>query len=234
MNYRYYRRVFLCDGDALIIPQQRLLEILHSIHTHLPWIERIGTYANVKSILRKSGDELKVLGDAGLSIVYLGVESGNDGILKTIRKGATYEQMVQTGHRIKEAGIILSVTVLLGIGGIDQGMEHATDTGKILSEIDPDYAGALTVMVVPGTPLYNNLTSHQFTLPDAFGLLKELQVIIEHTNVRHCFFTSNHASNYLPIRAWFPEQKEETLRLIRKVIASSDKRLLRPEYLRAL
>jgi radical SAM superfamily enzyme YgiQ (UPF0313 family) len=113
-------------------------------------------------------------------------------------------------------------------------MEHAIDTGKILSELDPDYAGALTVMVVPGTPLYDDLTSGQFILPDAFGLLKELQIIIEHTRVSHCFFTSNHASNYLPIRVWFPEQKEDTLKLIRQVISSSDARLLRPEYLRAL
>jgi radical SAM superfamily enzyme YgiQ (UPF0313 family) len=234
MHYRYYHRVFLCDGDALIIPQYHLLEILHSIHTRLPWIERVGTYANVKSISRKSGDELKELRDAGLKIAYMGVESGNDEILKSIRKGATNEQMAQASHRIKEAGIILSVTVLLGIGGIERSLEHAIDTGKILSEIDPDYAGALTVMVVPGTPLCDDLASDQFTLPDAFGLLKELQVIIEHTNVKHCLFTSNHASNYLPIRAWLPEQKEATIKLIHQIIASSDKRLLRPEYLRAL
>jgi radical SAM superfamily enzyme YgiQ (UPF0313 family) len=234
MNYYRYRRVFLCDGDALIIPQPRLLEILYSIRSRLPWIERVGTYANAKSILRKSRDELKALRDTGLGIVYLGVESGNDEILKSIRKGVNHEQMVQAGHHIKEADIILSVTVLLGIGGIDKSMEHAIDTGKILSELDPDYAGALTVMVVPGTPLYDDLTSGQFILPDAFGLLKELQIIIEHTRVSHCFFTSNHASNYLPIRVWFPEQKEDTLKLIRQVISSSDTRLLRPEYLRAL
>lgn len=234
MSYRHFRRVFLCDGDALIIPQSHLMHILHSIRNFLPWIERIGTYANAKSILRKSSKELAELKNGGLGIVYLGVESGNEDILKNIQKGVSYQQMVSAGRRVKEANIILSTTVLLGIGGIEKSIEHAFDTGNILTEIDPDYAGALTVMVVPGTPLYENYTSGRFVLPDVFSLLRELEIIINQTHVSHCFFTSNHASNYLPIRAWLPEEKENTLGLIRKVIASSDRQLLRPEYLRAL
>ncbi|MGD0277080.1 MAG: radical SAM protein [Syntrophales bacterium] len=234
MAYRHFRRVFLCDGDALIIPQSRLMDILHFIRTCLPWIERIGTYGNAKSILRKSSEELAELRNAGLGIVYLGVESGNADILKTIQKGVSYQQTVTAGRRVKEVQITLSVTVLLGIGGIEKSMEHAFDTGKILTEIDPDYASALTVMVVPGTPLHEDYISGRFVLPDPFSLLRELEIIMDQTHVHHCFFTSNHASNYLPIRAWLPEEKENTLGLIREVIAASDSQLLRPEYLRAL
>jgi len=145
-HYDDVDRVFLCDGDALIIPQPRLEEILELINKNLPDIERIGTYANAKSILRKSDEELKKLRALGLKIIYLGVETGNKELLEEIHKGVTYEQMVEAGRRVKEAGITLSVTVLLGLGGIEKSIEHAIDTARILSDMDPDYAGALTVM----------------------------------------------------------------------------------------
>lgn len=227
-------RVFLCDGDALIIPQERLEEILSSCSRNIKGIKRIGCYANAKSILRKTPGELIRLRELGLGIVYLGVETGNEELLLKILKGATRAQMVESGRRIKEAGITLSVTVLLGVGGIEMSVEHAFDTARVLTEIDPDYAGVLTLMLVPGTPLYDDYIKGRFTLPDRFGFLRELEIMIAHSDFSDCFFTSNHASNYLPIRARMPREKGKTLRLIREVIAANDSCRLRPERLRGL
>ena len=233
-DYRSVEKIFLCDGDALIIPQPRLVEILVSIHKYIRSMKRVGCYANAKSILRKTPEDLVQLRKLGLKIVYLGVETGNEDLLKKINKGATYAQIAEAGRRIKNAGINLSVTVLLGIGGIEKSVAHAFDTAKILTEIDPDYVGALTVMVVPGTPLHADYISGRFVLPDTFGFLRELEIMIAHSDFTNCFFTSNHASNYLSIRARLPEEKEKTVRMIHHVIQSGDSRQLRPEYLRGL
>ena len=233
-GYGPIEKIFLCDGDALILPMKKLVPILESINTHIKGVQRIGLYANAKSVLRKTPEELAQLRDLGIGIAYLGMETGNDDILMAIDKGANSRQMVEAGRKIKDVGITLSVTVLLGIGGRTQSEEHALDTARVLTEIDPDYVGALTVMVVPGTPLYVEQLSGRFELPDQFGFLRELEVMIAESDFTDCLFTSNHASNYLPIRARMPHEKEETVRLIRHVIASSNKRMLRPEYMRGL
>jgi radical SAM superfamily enzyme YgiQ (UPF0313 family) len=227
-------RVFLCDGDALIIPQPRLLEILASIQKHVRGVERVGTYANAKSVLRKSPEDLAALHALGLRMVYMGVETGNAELLRTIVKGASVGQMIEAGRRIREAGMILSVTILLGIGGMERGIEHALDTARILTEIDPDFVGALTLMLVPGTPLYNDYTQGRFVLPDTFGFLKELLLIVRNASFTNCFFTSNHASNYLPVRARLPLDKDKTVRMIEHVLEQRNTGTLRPEFLRAL
>jgi radical SAM superfamily enzyme YgiQ (UPF0313 family) len=233
-SYDDVDRVFLCDGDALIIPQPRLEEILKLINDNLPNINRIGTYANAKSILRKSVDELKTLRSLGLKIIYLGVETGNVELLKKINKGVTYEQMVTAARRVKEAGIILSVTVILGLGGIEKSIEHARDTAKILTDIDPDYAGALTLMFVPETELYEDYLAGRFVLPDKFGFIRELYLMIAESNFTNCYFTSNHASNYLSVKAYLPREKEKILKMISAVIKEEDLSRIRPEYLRGL
>ncbi|PKN51946.1 MAG: radical SAM protein [Deltaproteobacteria bacterium HGW-Deltaproteobacteria-13] len=233
-SYDDVSRVFLCDGDALIIPQPRLEEILELININLPNIERIGTYANAKSILRKSVDELKKLKALGLKIIYLGVETGNVELLKKINKGVTYEQMVEAARRVKEAGITLSVTVILGLGGVEKSVEHARDTAKILTDIDPDYAGALTLMFVPETELYDDYLAGRFVLPDKFGFIRELYLMIAESNFTNCYFTSNHASNYLSVKAYLPREKEKTLKMIGSVIKEEDESRIRPEYLRGL
>ena len=227
-------RLFLCDGDALIIPQPRLLAILDAIRARLPGVRRIGTYANAKSIRKKSVEELRELKARGLSIVYLGIESGNEEILRTIDKGATYDRIVEAARRVKEAGITLSVTVLLGIGGVARSLEHARDTARILTDVDPDFAGVLTVMIVPGTPLHEEARAGRFVLPGTFDLLKELGVIVSQARFTNCFFTANHASNYLPIRARMPGEQEKVARLIEDIVRRGDASRLRPEFLRGL
>ena len=151
-------RLFLMDGDALIIPQKRLLWILERIEEHLPRVKRVGAYANVKSVKKKSPEELKQLREHNLGILYYGVETGDDEIREAIRKGSTARTCIEMGRRVKEAGIQLSVTVLLGIGGRGASLRHARATGELLSAMDPDFVGALTVMLdsgdtpVPGLP----------------------------------------------------------------------------------
>src|SRR4030042_2319551 len=228
------RRVFLADGDALIIPQKQLLRTLEYLKTRWRGLERVGIYANAKDILRKDVEELRRLKDMGLGIIYLGVESGDPEVLKRIKKNATVDQLIRAGRRVKESGILLSVTVLLGIGGVKKSQAHAADTGKVLSEMDPDYVGALSLMVVPGTPIEKEIEPGRLVLPTPFGMLQELETMIEHCHFTHCFFASNHASNYLPLRVRMPEEKEDALRRIREVLRKRDPELLRPEYLRAL
>ncbi len=225
-------RVFLMDGDTLIIPQKRLLWILEQIRKHLPWVKRVGAYANAKAIGMKSLDELKTLRENGLGILYLGVESGDDETLRKINKGTSAEKLISMGHKVREAGIKLSVTVLLGIGGKERSLEHARATGRLLSAMDPNYVGALTLMLIPGTPLYEEYEQGSFSLPDQRGMLKELREMISNTNLSRGLFFSNHASNYLPIKARLPKGKQEALDLIDGALGG--KVDLRPEWMRAL
>jgi radical SAM superfamily enzyme YgiQ (UPF0313 family) len=228
------QRVFLADGNALTISQKELVRILDYLNVKLTRLERVGLYANAKDILQKDVAELKELKRLGIGIIYLGVESGNLEVLKKIKKNATVDQLIQAGRRVKASGILLSVTVLLGIGGVELSQAHAEDTGKILSEMDPDFVGALSLMIVPGTPIERDIRTRRLILPTPFGLIKELEIMIQNGQFTQCFFASNHASNYLPLRIRMPEEKEEALRRIREVLQRKDPALLRPEYLRAL
>ena len=225
-------RLFLMDGDALIIPQKRLMWILERIREHLPWVKRVGAYGNVKSVKMKSLEELKQLRKNNLGILFYGVETGDDEIRKEIQKGSTAETCCEMGRRVKEAGIELSVTVLLGIGGRDKSLQHARATGELLSAMDPNFVGALTVMFVPGTPLYQDYVNGRFVLPDEPGLLRELREMITYTNLTRGYFFSNHASNYLPVKAKLPSGKQKALNLIDAALRGEVG--LKPEWMRAL
>jgi radical SAM superfamily enzyme YgiQ (UPF0313 family) len=234
-QYReHFDKVFLADGDVLIMPTGQIIEILSSIREKCGG-KRIGVYANTKAILKKSPDELKELKEAGIGIIYQGIESGNIEVLRRIKKGAFPHKMIETSQKIIASGMELSQTVLLGLGGVELSEAHAIDTGKLLGEMSPHYASALTVMLIPYTPLGRDAAAGKFKLPDKFGTLKELRLMVENMHVkRDCFFTSNHASNYLPIRAHFPQDREAVLALLDEVIARGDESMLKPEYLRAL
>ena len=229
---RGQERVFLMDGDALIIPQKRLMWILDRIKENLPWVRRVGVYANAKSLRKKSLEELIQLRENGLGIIYLGVESGDDEVLKSVNKNANAQNLIDMGWKVREAGIKRSVTVLLGIAGRERSLEHAKATGALLSAMDPNYVGALTVMLIPGTPLYEDYTSGKFQLPTERELLLELREMIAHTHLTMGLFFSNHASNYLPIRARLPRGKEEALALIDSALRGEIP--LKPEWMRAL
>ncbi len=225
-------RVFLMDGDALIIPQKRLIWILDRIKEHIPWVRRVGAYANAKSIKMKSLEELMELKRKGLGIFYLGVESGDEETLKKVRKGTSSQNLINMGRKVKEGGIKLSVTVLLGIAGRQRSMDHARATGELLSAMDPNYVGALTVMLIPGTPLHEDCRKGEFQLLDEREVLMELREMIAQTNLTRGLFFSNHASNYLPIRARLPKGKQEALDIIDAALRGDIG--LRPEWMRGL
>lgn len=231
-NCRRQTRLFLCDGDAMIIPQKRLVPILEQIQDRLPWVERVGVYANTKSIKMKTEAQLEELRDLGVKIAYMGLESGDDKVLKAIRKGATAEKMIAMGRKLKGAGIRVSVTVLLGLGGLNGSMDHARETGRVLTAMDPDYVGALSLMLVPGTELYDQYEAGDFSLLGPEEMLTELGGMIAATTLTDGLFHANHASNYLPIRARLPRDKEKTLELISQALKGNIP--LKPESMRAL
>ena len=228
------KKVFLQDGDALVYPFPRLKEALHYLNEKFPDLERIGTYATPQDILRTSLDQLRELRELKLSIFYMGIESGDDKVLQKVGKGVTHQELVEAGRKVKEAGITLSVTVILGLGGVEGSKEHALETAKVLNEIDPDYGGALTLTMVPSTPLYEQWEQGKFPLISPIQSLEELKTIIENSNFTNCFFSSMHASNYFSVRGTLPQDKERMLEEIEEVLAARDPSLLRPEFLRGM
>ncbi len=229
-----FRRVFLCDGDALILSTRRLLEILEGIRRYLPWVDRVCVYGDTRSILPKSARELADLRGAGLGIVYHGLESGDDEVLRSVSKGGTRDEAVRAARKLSEAGIAHSVMVLLGLGGEALSERHARNTASALTEMDPPYAAALTVTVVPGTPLWEHRERGEFRLPSKFGFLAELRTIVAESRLTGCRFSSNHASNYLPLRGTLPRDREAVLAVLDEVLAARDEGDLVPEWLRGL
>ena len=228
------KRVFLQDGDALVYPFPKLREVLQYLNEKIPSVERIGTYATPQDILRRSSDELKELRRLKMGIFYTGLETGDDELLLKVGKGVSLDEVVKAGKKVKEAGISFSVTVILGLGGIEGSKKHVIETAKVLTEIDPDYAGALTLTLVPGTPLYQQWERNEFHPLSPFQSLDELRVMIEKSNFTDCFFSSMHASNYLSVRGKLPQDREKMLRELEVVLTSKDPSLLRPEFLRGL
>ena len=224
-------RVFLMDGDALIIPQKRLVWILDNINEHLPWVKGVGSYANTKSISLKSFEELDDLRRKGLDRIYLGVETGDDEIRKKVHKGFTARHCAEMGKKVKSAGMRLTVMVLLGVAGMEKSLDHARATGELLSAMDPDHVAALTVIPIPGTAFWDQIERGELELPDERGMLIEMREMISHTNLRGGTFASNHASNYLSLNVRLPEGKQEALDLI--AAALQGRIGLKPEWMRA-
>jgi radical SAM superfamily enzyme YgiQ (UPF0313 family) len=231
-NFGFLRRVFLTDGDVLILPQRKLTWVLSRIRKELPEINRVGLYGNAKSILRKTPEELKELRALGLGIVYLGLESGDAEVLREIKKGVSPERMIEAGQKVREAGLKLSVTVLLGIAGRERSLTHARATGMVLSAMDPNYVGVLTLMVLANTELGQKVKEGGFDLLTQRELLLELREMLTHTSLTRGIFLSNHASNYLPLRVKMPAGKDQALLAIDAAIRGAVP--LKPEWMRAL
>ena len=228
------RRVFLQDGDATVYPFPRLVEALQYLNEKFPNLERIGSYATPQDILRRSVDELKRLKELKLSIFYTGIESGDDEVLLKIGKGVSSRQMIEAGRKAKEAGITLSLTVILGLGGVEGSRKHVLETARVLSAIDPEYAGALTLTLIPGTPLWQECQQGTFHPITPFESLEELKGIVENSSFTDCFFSSMHASNYLSVRGRLSQDKGRMLKELERVLSKKDPSLLRPEFLRGL
>lgn len=213
------RRVFLADGDALILRTPRLLEILAELRARFPNFQRASVYASPQALLAKSVDELRELKAAGLPLHYMGPESGHDEVLRRIEKGVTAAEMVEGARRVIDAGAKLSVILLLGIAGTELSHEHAVASGRLVSAMDPHYVSALTLVPVPGTPIHDEVESGRLVLPSPRGRLEELATMIEHMHVTRAIFRSNHASNALPLGGNLPKDKPLLLAALRQVVA---------------
>mgnify|MGYP000867000580 FL=1 len=212
------RRVFLADGDALVLSTERLLKVLATLRRLFPNFERASSYAAPKDILRKSPEELRQLQETGLKLLYYGMESGDTETLKEIKKGVDGPQSIEVGQRAIAAGMELSVMVILGIAGREGSKRHALATAAALSAIRPTYLGAISLMLYRGSELKEQFERGEFhPLPPA-GLMEELYLIIEHLDLpetEHCLFRSNHISNYVPLKATLPKEKPQLLKAIR-------------------
>lgn len=230
----HVKRIFLADGDAMVVETPLLIEILDLLYEKFPRLKHVGIYGGPKDILAKSPEELAALKAHGLSILYLGVESGNAGILKSVGKGVTPEQMIAAGQKVRESGIELSCTVIIGLGGKALSHEHAVDTARVVSAIDPLYLGALTLIVEPTAPIYKAIERGTFELLNPMECLIEIRTMVKELNVSHCIFRSNHASNYLPLGATLPDERDQLLKTLDSVIENQSDARLRPEHWRAL
>lgn len=230
----YVRRVFLCDGDALAIPARRMVELLDLLSAELPHLERVSAYANAHSLLRRSPEELREIREHGLSLLYLGLESGDEVTLAAIGKGVTVAQQIEACRKAKAAGFALSITAILGLAGRERSLQHARATGRALSAIDPEYIGILSLMLEPGTRLTAQVERGEFHLADPLTLVRELREIIANTDVTNAIFRSNHASNYLSVGGTLPQDKEALVRALDAILERPERARLKPEAWRAL
>lgn len=228
------RRVFLCDGNGLVLSQRRLKTILEALNSAFPALQRVGIYANARDILNKSSQELAELCKLKLTIIYIGLESGSDEVLRRVKKGATSQEMIEAVRQAQAAGLKVSVIGLLGLGGLDMWREHAEATGRAVSQMDPRFFSLLTLMIVPGTELYDEWRQGSFALPEPLDMLREMRLIIDNLHgLSGCIFRTNHASNYLPLAGTLPRDKEKLVQTIDEALHAGDA-CLRPEFLRGL
>ncbi len=230
--YKKVEKIFLADGDALMISMEKLRIILKAIREIFPECQRVGIYGSPKSILIKSIEDLKELRDLGIGIVYLGIESGSDKILKEVNKGVTSQEIIIAGKKVKDCEIKLSVTLISGLGGKENIEEHGLKSALVISQINPDYLGFLTLMIEPDTKLYDKVQNGDFKLLNPQEVMEEMKIFIENVNVENTVFRSNHASNYVSLKGTLPLDKEKILNTINNAL--NDSNSYKSEFLRGL
>ena len=227
-------RVFLCDGDALCLSNEKLLFIISKIFEILPEVSRVSTYGAPADVLKKSHEELVALREAGLEFVYIGAESGSDIVLKDIKKGATRAEIIEAVQKIEAAGLKASVTFISGLGGKKNWREHAIETGTMISQLGASYVGVLTLLLDPAAPMYKDLMDGTFELLSAEEVVEETMLMMEHINVpedRPCVFRMNHATNYVSLKGNLPADKDKFMAQLE--YASKHQETFRDERFRA-
>ena len=232
-HYRIVDRIFLCDGDALALKNSKLMPILEFISENFPECERVTTYGRATDVLRKTDEEMRELFEAGLTMVYIGAESGSDKVLEDIKKGETRQQLIEGVRKIEESGMQASVTFISGLAGKDGWEDHAIQTGTMISEMEPSYVGLLTLMIDPIVPMAQDIASGKMKLLSPEEVMAETLLMLKNTNVsKKCVFRSNHASNYVSLRGNLPDDKEKMMTLVRKAMENHD--MFKDERFRAL
>ena len=230
--YKAMRRVFLLDGDALVVNNNKLLPVLKKLNEKFSILSRIASYANGYNITIRTQKELGELFEQKLSLIYMGLESGSQDILNLSKKRSTVEEMVDAVNKASECGIKSSVIVLLGLGGKKFSKIHVQETIKALNKMQPRYLSFLSLMLIPGTDLFNQVQRSEFKELNSLEMLKQSYSIIKGLDLRKTIFRSNHASNYLSLAGRFPQDKEDLLSTLRLAINGEVE--LRPEFLRGL
>ncbi len=228
-KYPFIKRVFLADGDPLVLEAPHLLRILETLYRHIPALERVSIYATPQNLLEKSPRELDQLRRAGLHLVYLGIESGDDQVLKETKKGVDSREMVEACRKAVDAGFILSTMVILGLGGTPRWREHIVNTARVVNEIAPHYLAALTLMIFPGTLLHRQVKEGKFPLPTMRQIMEEMATLVKLVEVE-TVFRSNHVSNLLPIGGNLPGDREKVLAQIEAAIPLTPDTPLPTEY----
>jgi radical SAM superfamily enzyme YgiQ (UPF0313 family) len=232
-HYGHIDKIFLADGDALVLSNEHLIKILDRIKQLFPHCQRVGIYGSPQDVLRKSSEELEELREKGIGIIYIGAESGSHKVLRDIKKGVTGEELILAVQKIEESGIKASVTFISGLAGIEGWEEHAIETGRMISRMEPSYVGLLTLMLEPGTELYKDIESGKFQLLSPKEVMLETELLLKNIDVtKKCVFRSNHASNYLALRGDLPRDKDRMLAQIAR--AKEDTGMLKDEIFRRL
>ncbi|HCT63941.1 MAG TPA: radical SAM protein [Lachnospiraceae bacterium] len=236
MARKYYskiavKRIFLADGDALIVKTKDLLYILNKIKEIFPEIERISAYGTPADVNLKSDEELEMLKAAGLDMIYMGAESGDDTVLKDVKKGVTSAEIIEAGLKLKKAKMVVSITLISGLGGKARVKEHAINSAKVISAIKPEYVGFLTLMVEPGTELYTQHKAGEFELLEPNEILQEMRLFIETVDAEGTVFRANHASNYISLKGTFNRDKEIMLKQIEQAEKNG---VFKPEMFRGI
>jgi radical SAM superfamily enzyme len=232
-TYRKVERIFLCDGDALCLSNDKLLVILDRIRELFPECKRVSVYGSAKDVLRKTPAELKTLRDHGMGMIYLGAESGSQKVLDMICKGVSREEMIEAVCKIEDAGIPASVTFISGLAGKEAWEEHAVETGKMISEMNASYVSLLTLMLDNRAPIVGQINRGELTLLSAEEVVAEAYLLLKHANpTKPCVFRSNHASNYVSLRGNLPADKPRLMEQLERAMA--DTGLLKDERFRML
>ena len=226
-------RVFLCDGDAIVMRQEDLISILDHLYEAFPKLEKVTTYAGPRSTLSKTPEQLAELCRHGLKRAYLGVETGSDGLLHSVHKGVTAQQMLEAGIRLREAGFDLWIMVLMGLAGQGSAArDHILATAEMINEMQPRHVSSMTLQLVPGTPLYEDMSAGRFQPQTAQGILEETRLLLQNIKYGPIHFTSDHASNYLALKGTIPEEAPQMIAAIDSALAGDT--AIRPEWLRGL
>jgi radical SAM superfamily enzyme YgiQ (UPF0313 family) len=225
-------KVFVADGDALVMDLATWTAVLEALRAAFPRLRRVSAYATARNLLEKAPEELRTLRELGLSLLYIGPESGDDVVLKRIAKGATAAEHVEAARKAHAAGMKLSAIFLLGAGGVERSAEHARASAKLATAMDPRFVSLLTLTVLPGTPLGRQEERGEFRMPEVPALLGELRAFIAGASPTDAIFRTNHASNWLPLSGRLPRDRDAMLAAIDAALEGRVP--LRPDWARGL
>lgn len=225
------QKIFLADGDALTIPTEDMLKILSFIKEKLPWVKQVSSYATPKDLLHKTEKELQMISAAGLTLLYIGAESGDDETLKAINKGATKADIESACLKAKANGFRISVTLISGLGQKERLREHAIQSAKLISAIRPEFLGFLTLMLEEPAPIVKDVKEGRFTLLSPVEVMEEMELFLSHVDSNGTIFRSNHASNYVSLRGTLNGDQEHLLKQVR---TAKEKLLFKQESFRRL